>query len=134
MFKETNVAVVAPLEGAGYCLPDRLMPDISVGLGFSKHLEQKGIDLNDPRVRVRYKLRIPLLEHPGQWRNIEPWQYTNDLLGEYRNYTELVWWPKQALGYFRDKDPEALPNVHQYLGLPYYQQLSLSAVNTSVAF
>lgn len=125
VFFETTSAVIAPLEANGYLVPDRLMPDISVGMGFSKHLKAKGYDLEEPGFRIRYHLRIPKLDYPGQWMTVQPWQYRNNMLGEFRDYVQLTWWPHQSLKYFTEKDPAALPAVHQRLKLPYYEQLRL---------
>lgn len=125
IFFETTTTVVADLEALGYLVPDCLMLDISTGLGFRHHLVRRGFDLESPGFRTKYQLRIPLLEHLGQWQTIEPWQYKLELLGEFRSYINEYWWQHQSLQYFRKADPIALPAIHQRLGLPYQHQLSL---------
>lgn len=103
MLNELIFALIAPLEMAGYTLPDDMIPDISTGRMFCKWLRDvKGIDTDS----------LPTYEHYfGDGRVVRPKLYPNSVLADFRDHFHSVWLPEKAAGYFSERDQKAL----QYL-------------------
>jgi hypothetical protein len=108
---EMTLALVAPLEAAGYQLPEKLWPDISQGKMFAKYLrEEIGVETDcfptylhefeDGRLSVRAKA------------------YPNSYLSAFREHFAEIWLPQRAEDYFRERDPSALPYLRAALPLP----------------
>ena len=56
VFQEIVMSLIAPLESAGYDLPENLVPDISQGLMFAKFIRDLGIDTDSlPTYKHRYE-------------------------------------------------------------------------------
>lgn len=110
---EMIYGLVAPLEMAGYELPETIWPDISEGILFARYLrEEHGIDtaavptywhvFEDGRAAVRAKA------------------YPNDYLALFRGHFTNVWLRQRAREYFLQRDPAALRYVD--LALPAARQ------------
>ena len=101
MLNEMLFALIAPLESAGYTIPDDMVPDISAGRMFCKWLrDEKGIDTDSlPTYRHQYE----------DGRVVYPKLYPNEVLADFRQHFHDVWLPQKAATYFRERDPKALP-------------------------
>lgn len=101
MLNEMIFALIAPLESAGYTLPDDMVPDISSGRMFCKWLrEEKGVDTDS----------LPTYCHRfDDGRIVYPKLYPNEFLADFRKHFNEVWLPTKCGKYFKDRDPKALP-------------------------
>lgn len=100
VFNEMILAIVGPMEEAGYCLPDRLVPDISEGRMFSQWLKLKmNVDVT----------KLPTYPHRYEdGRIVQARAYPDKFLAEFRAHLNGVWIPQRAASYFRDRDTTAL--------------------------
>ena len=110
MLNEMIFALIAPLESAGYTLPDDMVPDISAGRMFCKWLrDEKGIDTNT----------LPTYRHQfGDGRIVYPKLYPNEVLADFRKHFHEVWLPQKALKYFNERDNKALEYIPKLLPEP----------------
>lgn len=100
MLNELTLNLIAPLEQAGYTLPQEMVPDISEGRMFCKWLrENKGIEPNNFDT---YAHRYP------DGRVVQAKLYPNEFLQDFRWHFNTVWLPTQAPKYFENKDQRAL--------------------------
>ncbi|OJW58770.1 MAG: hypothetical protein BGO60_09140 [Thiobacillus sp. 65-1059] len=101
ILQEMTLTLIAPLEQAGYTLPEKLVPDISQGRMFCKHLRDvHGIDTN----------ALPQYMHRYQDGRVVPAKlYPEEILGAFRKFLREEWMPRQAAAYFKPRAPEALP-------------------------
>ena len=92
--------VIAPMEEAGYTLPERLLPDISQGKMFSRMLRAElGVDTDV----------MPYYHHHYEDGGIVPARaYPDEDLAAFRKHRREVWIPEKSIAYFRERDPEAL--------------------------
>lgn len=108
MLNEMILALIGPMEDAGYSLPDRLLPDISEGRMFCKWLRDvKGID-TDALGTYRHEFE--------DGRVVFPKLYPNDVLGDFRAHFHQVWLPQKAATYFKERDVTALQYLPRLLG------------------
>jgi len=107
MLNEMIFALIAPLESAGYTIPDAMVPDISAGRMFCKWLrEEKGIDTDSlPTYRHEY----------ADGRVVWPKLYPNEVLADFRKYFNETWMPNKAVDYFAERDGNALQYIHKLL-------------------
>lgn len=100
VFNEMILAIVGPMEEAGYTLPDRLVPDISEGRMFSQWLKLKmGVDV----------VSLPTYPHRYEdGRVVQARAYPDKHLADFRAHLNGVWIPQRAAIYFRDRDKDAL--------------------------
>lgn len=102
------------LEKVGYVIPDRgidgkkLVPDISVGLGFAKFLKKN--DSEYYGTALKYKHKYP------DGREVDANMYHIDALPMFIRYINEVWIPENAESYFRERDPLALDYLPKLLG------------------
>ena len=110
MLNEMIFALIAPLEIAGYTIPDDMVPDISSGRMFCKWLQnKKGIDTDSlPTYRHEY----------GDGRIVYPKLYPNEVLADFRKHFHKVWLPTRAEKYFQERDPKALKYLPKLLPAP----------------
>jgi hypothetical protein len=110
MLNEMIFALIAPLEEAGYTIPDDMVPDISAGRMFCKWLrEEKGIDTDS----------LPTYCHKfDDGRTVYPKLYPNEVLADFRKHFHSVWLPQKAQKYFKERDPKALAHLQKLLPAP----------------
>lgn len=109
MLNEITLNLIAPLEEAGYTLPENLVPDISEGKLFCKWLrEKKGIEPNN----------FPMYDHEyPDGRVVQAKLYPVEFLDDFRRHFHEVWLVEKAGKYFGDRDSLALEYVES-LRLP----------------
>lgn len=108
ILQEMTMTLVGPLEFWGYRLPESLVPDISQGKMFAKHLQEHlGID---PNTLPTYSHLCPDgREIPGVK------MYPVEYLGEFRRFINEIWLPRHAMQYFEKRDSHALPYIEKLL-------------------
>ena len=110
MLNEMTFNLIAPLEQAGYHLPEEMVPDISEGKMFCKWLrETKGVVTADLKT---YKHIYP------DGRVVTPKLYPLSVLEDFRHHFFNVWLPEKAIEYFHKRDPKALPHLSKLFLLP----------------
>lgn len=109
VLNELIFGLIAPMESNGYTLPETMVPDISQGRMFAKWLREiKNMDPNN----------FPTYTHKYEdGREVQARLYPNELLADFRKHFNEVWLPQRAHGYFKDKDPKALPHLNRVLAL-----------------
>lgn len=110
MLNELLFGLIAPLEGAGYTIPEEMVPDISTGRMFCKWLrDEKGIDTD----------ALPTYRHEyADGRVVMAKLYPNEVLADFRHHFHEVWLPTKAEKYFFDRDPKALSYLQAIKALP----------------
>ena len=110
MLNEMVLQLLAPLEQLGYRLPDKMMPDISMGKIFSNWCRKQG---RDPKTFPNYDH-----EFVDDRRPVKARQYPNDLLTDFR--IEFNKWLRdgRAERYFETRDTHALEALDKMLALP----------------
>jgi len=108
---EMTLALIAPLEAAGYQLPESLWPDISQGKMFAKYLrEEFEVETSDlPTYPHNFEDGRPAVQAKA---------YPNSYLPAFREHFAEIWLPQRAEDYFRNRDPLALPYLKAALPLP----------------
>lgn len=111
VLQEMTFMLIAPLEKEGYELPEKMVPDISMGRFLCKHLRTAlGIDTDS--------LPVYLHRYPDG-RVVEAKIYPDQYLAEFRRIIREEWLPKTAIDYFKPRDPLALPFLDKIiLALP----------------
>ncbi|WP_232576011.1 hypothetical protein [Photobacterium carnosum] len=109
MLNEITLNLIAPLEEAGYTLPEKLVPDISEGLIFCKWLrDHRGVEPKN----------FPMYEHEyPDGRVVQAKLYPSEYLEDFRRHFHEVWLAEKAGKYFGDRDSQALEFVES-LALP----------------
>lgn len=100
MLNEITLSLIAPLEIAGYVLPDRMIPDISEGRMFCAWLRKnRGIEPND----------FPTYKHEYiDGRVVDAKLYPIELYADFRRHFHEIWLPQKAPEYFQQRDRTAL--------------------------
>ncbi|EPJ3718126.1 MULTISPECIES: KilA-N domain-containing protein [Klebsiella] len=100
MLNEITLSLIAPLEIAGYVLPDRMIPDISEGRMFCAWLRKnRGIEPND----------FPTYKHEYiDGRVVDAKLYPVELYADFRRHFHEIWLPQKAPEYFQQRDRTAL--------------------------
>ena len=111
VLQEMTFMLIAPLEQHGYELPEKMVPDISMGRFLCKHLRDAlGVDTDS--------LPVYLHRYPDG-RIVEARIYPNEYLAEFRRIIQNEWLPKRSAEYFKDRDARALPYLDKViLSLP----------------
>ena len=99
MLNQMIFRLLAPLEGHGYILPDRFMPDISLGKMFSGWLRENG---HDPDSFPSYRH-----EFVDNRRTVEARLYPNEVMTEF-NVQLDNWLRGKAREYFGKRDEAAI--------------------------
>lgn len=105
MLNEMTFGLVAPLEQAGYTLPDRMVPDISEGRMFCAWLRK---ELNvEPNDFPTYMHKYP------DGREVKAKLYPNKYLAVFRDHFHNTWIPVKMVAYFEGRDVTALDYIKQ---------------------
>ena len=107
MLDQMTLKLLAPLEDEGYILPKQLMPDIALGMMFSKWLRQKG---RNPDEFQTYKHEF--IDHRP---TVDARLYPNDLMTEFNEQIESWLRDGRARKYFETRDTVALEALDQVL-------------------
>lgn len=114
MLNEVTLSLVGPLEALGYTVSSGMIPDISLGKTFSKHLRNLGYPVDSyPKYPHKYE----------DGRVVEARAYPNKLIGELRRFFVEEWLRDKSYTYFSQRDPSALPYLTQFLSLPNYREV-----------
>lgn len=107
MLNELTLNLIAPLEQAGYTLPQELVPDISEGRMFCKWLrDNRNIEPNN----------FPTYPHEYPDGRVVPVKlYPIDLYEDFRRHFNEVWLPQRAINYFKERDQRALTFISPLL-------------------
>ncbi|HIC2037448.1 MULTISPECIES: KilA-N domain-containing protein [Enterobacterales] len=107
MLNELTLNLIAPLEQAGYTLPQEMVPDISEGRIFCKWLREiRGIEPNS----------FPTYEHEyPDGRRVEAKLYPIELYEDFKRHFNEVWLPSHATRYFGQRDQQALQFIKTLL-------------------
>lgn len=114
MLNEVTLSLIGPLEQLGYTVSSSMIPDISLGKTFSKHLRSLGYPVDD---YPKYP------HHFEDGRVVDARAYPNELIGELRRYFIEEWMRTKSQKYFADRDPQALPYLNKFLSLPNYREV-----------
>jgi hypothetical protein len=116
VLQELTYGLIAPMEAAGYTLPDHMLPDISQGKMFAGWLrKEKGLDPSDfPTYTHRYE----------DGRAVQARLYPNELLADFRAHFQDVWLPERSRGYFEERDVKALQYLPALLPGPVPKRLT----------
>ena len=113
IFEEMSMALMADFEDAGYSLPDKAVPDISIGKCFCKHLRSLGYDTTKGGRYVRgYTHRYP------DGRTPEANIYANEILPLYREWFTRTYKPQNLPAYLKGQNSSVPPSLCAALGLP----------------
>lgn len=109
---EMTQLVIAPMEEAGYTLPEKLLPDISEGRMFSRWLRDAlGLDTD----------AMPYYDHYYEdGRVVRARAYPEAYLPHFRHHLRQVWIPEKSIAYFAQRDPSAI----EFIAVLYPKQLS----------
>jgi hypothetical protein len=106
------------LENLGYVIPDhspvdnsRIIPDISIGRMFCKHMRSKGYAVGAMTQKYPHW-------YPGWKLPVKANIYPNCWLEEFRGWFDNQWKPTRLVQYLGKKDPNSLPSIGKLLGLP----------------
>lgn len=114
VISEMFVRLFMSLEKVGYVIPDagidgkKMVPDISVGLGFAKFLKGQGSEFYGSH--KTYKHSFP------DGRIVDANMYHIDALPDFIKYINEKWIPENAEKYFKTRDPLALDYLPKLLG------------------
>lgn len=107
MLNELTLNLIAPLEQAGYTMPQDMVPDISEGKMFCKWLrENLGVE---PNTFPTYSHSYP------DGRVVQAKLYPIELFEEFRKHFNEIWLPTCAPKYFGQRDAIALGYVKTLL-------------------
>jgi len=114
---EMTQLVIAPMEEAGYTLPENMLPDISEGKMFSRWLrDEMSVDTDS----------LPTYNHRFEdGRVVKARAYPDDFLPHFRRHLREQWIPDKSIAYFASRDPEAI----QYLPALYPKQIRDESVS-----
>jgi hypothetical protein len=115
MLNEMTFGLIGPLESEGYTLPERMLPDISMGKMFCKWLrDAKGIDTK----------ALPTYDHKyADGRVVQAKLYPNSVLADFRRHFNEEWLPKHALEYFEERDSTAVTHLKKLLPTTEFKYL-----------
>lgn len=111
ILQEMTHILIAPLDAYGYELPEKLVPDISMGRFLCSHLRKMlGVDTD--------ALPTYIHEYPDG-RKVAAKAYPDEVLAEFRRIIREEWLPQRAAKYFQERSPAALPYLDKIiLSLP----------------
>lgn len=103
MLVEMTQMVIAPMEEAGYTLPEKMLPDISTGRMFSGMLRSE--------LRADTDAMPSYLHYFEDGRIVNARAYPDEFLPAFRRFMREKWIPERAADYFATKDPKAAPYI-----------------------
>ena len=105
--------LIFPLDKVGYHLSEKILPDISFGRLFCRHLRDvHGVDTNLlPKYLHKYE----------DGRVVYPKCYPNKLYDVAIGFLDDVWMPEHADRYFKARDEKSLQYLGKAFGLLTYQ-------------
>lgn len=115
VISELFVTLNAELEKVGYQIPNKgedgkmIMPDISVGLMFSKYLQKTKSEHFGTHKMYQHSF-------PDGRPDVEAKMYPIEALPTFRKFVYEVWIPENATKYFKERDPIALDFLPKLLG------------------
>lgn len=113
MLNEVTLSLIGPLESLGYTVSSSMIPDISLGRTFSKHLRELGYPVDS----------YPTYPHKFEdGRVVKARAYPNELIGQLRRFFVEEWMRTKSQKYFEERDPQALPYLNRFLTLPNYRE------------
>ena len=102
--------LLGPLETYGYILPKKMMPDIALGLMFSKWLRDSGRDPDSfPTYRHEFLDRRP---------TVDARLYLNDVITGFNEQLDNWLRDGRAQKYFSKNDPNSIEPLSKVLALP----------------
>lgn len=105
VLQEMTFLLIAPLDTMGYQVPERMVPDISMGRFLCKHLRDK-LDIDTDS--------LPVYNHRFEdGRTVQAKLYPEEVLPDFRRLIRDEWLPKKAAKYFQERDPSALSYLDQ---------------------
>jgi hypothetical protein len=107
MLNELTLGLIAPLEQAGYTLPQEMVPDISEGRMFCKWL--RDTKCIEPNGFPSYLHSYP------DGRSVSARLYPVELYEDFRRHFNEIWLVKQAPKYFGERDTKALGYIQTLL-------------------
>ena len=110
MLNQMILRILAPLENQGYILPDKMMPDISMGRMFSNWLRGLGYKPEDFPTYIH--------EFLDNRPTVQARLYPNGLITEFNVYLDTWLRNGKAEDYFRDRDPDSIGPLKRFLALP----------------
>lgn len=114
MLNEVTLSLIGPLEQLGYTVSSSMIPDISLGRTFSKHLRDLGYPVDN----------WPTYPHKFEdGRVVYARAYPNALIGELRRFFVEEWLRTKSEKYFSERDPQAIPYLRKFLSLPNYREI-----------
>lgn len=100
MLNEITLSLIAPLEAAGYLMPDTMIPDISEGKMFCKFLRDHRQVNTDA---------LPTYKHEYlDGRIVNAKLYPNEYYADFRRHFHEIWIATKANKYFSERDEKAL--------------------------
>lgn len=110
VLSEMMIIFIGPMEAMGYTLPERMLPDISMGRMFCQWLRMEHhLNTND----------LPTYMHVYEdGRRIQAKAYPDRLLADFRRHFREVWLEKHAVDYLRPRDSAALAFLPRLLAGP----------------
>ncbi|HIF7454090.1 TPA: KilA-N domain-containing protein, partial [Escherichia coli] len=107
ILNELTFNLVAPLEQAGYTLPEKMVPDISQGRVFSQWLrDNRNVE---PKT-------FPTYDHEYPDGRVYPARlYPNEYLADFKEHFNNIWLPQYAPKYFADRDKKALALIEKIM-------------------
>jgi len=120
VLQEITTKLIAPMEMSGYTMPDRMVPDISVGKVWCNYLRgEKGID---PDTFDTYDHKYE------DGRVVKAKLYPISLLSDFVALFQQDWIGTRAEKYFKDRDVAAIPHIPKRLNPPPAPDQSVNAV------
>ena len=114
MLNEVTLALIGPLEQMGYTVSSGMIPDISLGKTFSKHLRDAGYPVDD----------YPKYPHEFEdGRIVQARAYPNEVISVLRKFFIETWLKEKSVEYFKSRDASAIPFLNKFMSLPNYRDV-----------
>lgn len=104
---ELNHLLILPLRAMGVEIPSRTEPEKSVGIRWSAYLKKNYILKDGDRQLCK--------QFVNKNRGIQPFEYSNHLLGLFRHFFYEVYLMGKGYDYFKNIDPKLLPAIDRII-------------------